>query len=206
MSHPIELRVLELLAARLCHDLISPVSAIANGVELLSDEDDGFAADALALVAESSRKAGRRLQFFRFAFGFSGGGLGGPPPHALAGEFFADTAIALEYGAAVRSLPLDTQKLACAMLACAGEALPRGGRLALALGDAGPQIDGAGEGGGFTPEAAAALALAAPVTALTTRTVGAYFAALLAEARGCRLALAARPEGFRLSAAATAGL
>ena len=38
MSRAIDLRVLELLAARLCHDLIGPVSAISNGVELLADE------------------------------------------------------------------------------------------------------------------------------------------------------------------------
>jgi len=200
MSQTIELRVLELLAARLCHDLISPVSAVANGVELLGDEDDGFAADALALVAESSRKAGRRLQFYRFAWGFSGGGLTGPPPHALAGEFFADTAIALDYGAAARSLPLDEQKLACAMLASAGEALPRGGRLSLGVGSDGPELDGAGEGGGFSPEAAAALRLATPVAALTTRTFGAYFTGLLAESLGRRLALAGRPGTFRLAA------
>src|ERR1700691_3022054 len=109
MSRPIELRVLELLAARLCHDLIGPVSAIANGVELLADDDAGFAADALALVADSSRKAGRRLQFYRFAYGFGAGGLAAPPPHVLAAEFFADTAIGLDYVATVRSLPLDEQ-------------------------------------------------------------------------------------------------
>lgn len=201
MSSTIELRVLELLAARLCHDLISPISAVANGVELLGDEEDGFAADALALVGDSSRKAGRRLQFYRFAYGFSGGGLGGPPPHALAAEFFADRTVALDYAAAARELPLDMQKLACAMLAAAGEALPRGGRLSLTLGAAGPEIDGAGPGGEFAPEAKAALALAVPAEALTTRTVGAYFAALLADRLGCRLALLARSEGFLLSTA-----
>jgi histidine phosphotransferase ChpT len=201
MHRTIELRVTELLAARLCHDLISPISAVANGVELLADDDDGFAADALALVGDSSRKAGRRLQFYRFAYGFSGGGLAGPPPHALAAEFFADSAIDLDYGEAVRALPLDVQKLACAMLACAGDALPRGGRLALTAGAAGPEIDGAGEHGGFTPEAAAALALTAPAAGLTTRTVGAYFAALLADVLGCRVALAAATGGFRLTTA-----
>jgi histidine phosphotransferase ChpT len=200
MSQPIDLRVLELLSARLCHDLISPISAIANGVELLGDEDAAFAADALALLADSSRRASRRLQFYRFAYGFSGGALTGPAPHALAAEFFADTAIALDYGAAVRDLQPDEQKLACAMLACAGEALPRGGRLALNLGAAGPEIDGAGPGGGFTSEAAAALTLAATAISLTTRTVGAYVAARLAERRGLRLLLAERPDGFHLSA------
>jgi histidine phosphotransferase ChpT len=204
MSRAIELRFVELLAARLCHDLIGPVSAIANGIELLADDDGGggeFARDAVALVGDSSRKAGRRLQFYRFAYGFGGGGLTGPAPHLLAAEFFAESATRCDYGSAVRRLPLEQQKLACAMLALAGEGLPRGGRLALGLGGAGPEIDAAGDGSGFSPEAAAALTLAAPVAALTTRTVVAYFTGLLAEAQGRRLVLGERAGGFRLSTA-----
>jgi histidine phosphotransferase ChpT len=201
MSRPIDLRVLELLAARLCHDLIGPVSAIANGIELLTDDDGDFARDALALVEDSSRKAGRRLQFYRFAWGFGGGGLTGPPPHALAADFFEDNAIACDYGAAVQALPLAEQKLACAMLAVAGEGLPRGGRLALGLGAAGPVIDAGGDGGGLSPETAAALTLAATPAALTSRTVGAYVAGLLADGLGRRLVLEDRAGGFRLFAA-----
>jgi histidine phosphotransferase ChpT len=73
MSDSIDLRVVELLAARLCHDLIGPVAAIGNGAELLADEEPDFLQDAIALVGESARKANRRLQFYRFAYGFSGG-------------------------------------------------------------------------------------------------------------------------------------
>ena len=80
-------------AARLCHDLIGPVAAIANGVELLGEDDPDFVRDAVALVGNSARKANARLQFFRFAYGFGGGGLAGPAPHQLAAEYFAETAI-----------------------------------------------------------------------------------------------------------------
>lgn len=201
MSRPIDLRVLELLAARLCHDLIGPVSAIANGVELMADDDGEFGRDALALVADSSRKGGHRLQFYRFAWGFGGGGLSGAAPHALAADFFSDAAILCDYGAAVRELPPEEQKLACAMLAAAGEGLPRGGRMSLSLAAAGPHIEAVGEGSGLSPEAAAALTLASSPAALTTRTVGAYLAGLLAEARGRRLVLEDREGGFQVSAA-----
>jgi histidine phosphotransferase ChpT len=201
MSRPIDLRVLELLAARLCHDLIGPVSAIANGVELLAEDNGDFGRDALALVAESSRRGGHRLQFYRFAWGFGGGALTGPPPHALAADFFSDTAIRCDYGTQVRQLPHAEQKLACAMLAVAGEGLPRGGRLTLSLAAVAPDIEAVGEGSGLSPEAAAALTLAAPPAALSTRTVGAYVAGLLAEARGRRLVLDEMAGGFRLSAA-----
>src|SRR5712691_824923 len=84
MIRAIDLRVVELLAARLCHDLIGPISAISNGVELLADEEPEFARDAVALVGDSARKASGRLQFYRFAYGFSGGRLAGPAPYQLA--------------------------------------------------------------------------------------------------------------------------
>ncbi len=201
MVRSIDLRVVELLAARLCHDLIGPVSAIGNGVELLAEEDDEFARDALALVGDSVRKANRRLQFYRFAYGFGGGGLTGAAPHLVAAEFFAETPIECDYGAAAQGLPPEEQKLACAMLAAAGEALPRGGRLVLGINAAGPEVDATGTGTGPSPEARAALALEAPAAALTTRTIGFYFAGLLAEARGCRLLVDDRPGGFRLASA-----
>jgi histidine phosphotransferase ChpT len=197
-TRPIDLRVVELLAARLCHDLIGPISAIGNGVELLADEDPDFVKDAVALVGESAHKASRSLQFYRFAYGFSGSGLTGPAPHLLAAELFADTAIECDYRAEARALPIDQQKLACAMLALAGEGLPRGGRLVVSAGAMGPEIEATGAGPGPLPEIRAALALATPTAELTSRTVGGYFAGLLAEALGWRLAVADQPGGFRL--------
>src|SRR5260370_23680454 len=123
MTQPIDLRVLELLAARLCHDLMGPLAAIANGVELLAEEDPDFVRDAVALVGESARKANRRLQFYRFAYGFSGGELTGPSPHQLASALFADSNITCDYREAVRALPLGWQRLPRHMLAIRGEAL-----------------------------------------------------------------------------------
>jgi histidine phosphotransferase ChpT len=202
MARTIDLRVAELLAARLCHDLIGPVSAIGNGVELLAEEDSEFVREAVALVGDSARKANRQLQFYRFVYGFSGGGLAGPAPHALAASFFSETSIECDYGAAVRAMPLDRQKLACAMLATAAEGLPRGGRLILNAGALGPEVEAAGEGRGLPPELRAALTLSLSATELTSRTVGAYFAGLLAEALGCRLVIAEQPQRFRLATAA----
>src|ERR1700730_16725962 len=88
----IDLRVLELLSARLCHELSGPIAAISNGVELLAEEDPGvgsslnpaFLHDAVALVSESARRARCRLQFYRFAYGFrSGSTIAGPAPHEI---------------------------------------------------------------------------------------------------------------------------
>ncbi len=202
MSPVIDLRVVELLHARLCHDLIGPVSAISNGAELLADEDPEFVQDAIALVGDSARKANRRLQFYRFAYGFSGGGLAGPAPHQLAAEFFADTAIECDYGADAQALSPEQQQLACAMLSVAGEGLPRGGRLVLRADGAGPRIEATGQGSGPSPELRAAMNLTTTSAQLTSRTVGGYFAGLLADALGVRLAVTDLPGGFRLAAVA----
>ena len=202
MTQQVDLRVLELLAAKLCHDLIGPVSAIANGVELLGEDDPDFVRDAVALVDESAGKANRRLQFYRFAYGFGGGGLTGPAPHQLAREFFAETAINCDYATKARDLPLQRQKLACVMLTVAADGLPRGGSLQLQFGEteAVAQVVAVGEGTGLSPEMCAALNPAAPVLDLTTRTVGAYLAGILAAGQGCRLVVSDRPGGFILAA------
>src|SRR5438477_689885 len=131
MSHSVDLRVLELLAARLCHELIGPVAAIGNGAELLADEEPDFVKDAVALVEDSARKANRRLQFYRFAYGFTGGGVTGPQPHQLIAGLFKETSISCDYAETARTLPVERQKLACNMLAVAAEPLIRGGSLVL---------------------------------------------------------------------------
>jgi len=60
---------MELLFARLCHDLIGPIAAVNNGVELVRDYGDEMQGEALALIGESATKASQLLQFYRVAFG-----------------------------------------------------------------------------------------------------------------------------------------
>lgn len=198
MSTDIDLRVIELLAARLCHDLIGPVSAVANGAELLAEEDAEFARDAIALVGDSAHKANRRLQFYRFVYGFTGVDVTGPAPHQLVADFFEDSPTSCDYGAAAQALPVEQQKLACNMLAIAAEPLARGGRLVLEVTARGPEVDATGEGSGLSAEIRAALSLDMPVAELTSRTVGAYFVGLLAERLECRIVANKRDGGFRL--------
>ena len=199
MSAPIDLRMTELLAAHLCHDLIGPIAAVANGAELLADEDAEFARDAIALVGDSARKANRRLQFYRFAYGFTGGAVTGPPPHQLAADFFEDSPISCDYTGAARALSIAQQQLACNLLAVAGDPLARGGRLILGASALGPELDAVSEAGKLSPEVGVALSLAIPVSELTARTVGAYFTGLLAAEFGCRIVVNDVPGGFRLT-------
>src|SRR3546814_20842043 len=69
----IDLRILELVCSRLCHDLVGPVGAVNNGIELLEEFDPSMADDVLPLLRNSARQAWRRLDCFRLAFGAAGG-------------------------------------------------------------------------------------------------------------------------------------
>src|SRR3954467_637470 len=63
-----------LLCSRLCHDLMSPVGALNNGIELLADEQDPDMRErCLELLADSARASANKLKFFRLAFGAAGG-------------------------------------------------------------------------------------------------------------------------------------
>jgi histidine phosphotransferase ChpT len=62
-----------LIASRICHDLISPIGAIGNGVELLTMEPGGTARPELALISASVANANARIRLFRIAFGAATG-------------------------------------------------------------------------------------------------------------------------------------
>src|ERR1700721_1439583 len=68
----IDIRVLELLSSKLCHDLVSPVSAINNGVELIEDIGGSVVEEAMKLIGDSAAHASRRLRLFRMAYGRAG--------------------------------------------------------------------------------------------------------------------------------------
>jgi histidine phosphotransferase ChpT len=69
-----DLMLLSLLCSKLCHDLVGPISAIGNGVEILEDEDDPeMRKQAIELLAHSAELAAIRLKFMRLAFGAAGG-------------------------------------------------------------------------------------------------------------------------------------
>jgi histidine phosphotransferase ChpT len=198
MAVAVDMRICELLTARLCHDLAGPIAAIGNGAELLDDEDPDFVRQAASLIGDSAGTASKRLQLFRFAYGFGAGMAAGPPPHALAIGYFAGGNVACDYPQSARELEAEWQRLGCLLLMAAAAGLPRGGRLTLAPEDGAVGVTAIGEGEGPTRESIASLTLAAPVEALTSRTVGAYFAGLFAQTLGCRLRVAAVPGGFRI--------
>jgi histidine phosphotransferase ChpT len=123
-----------LLCSRLCHDLMSPVGALNNGIELLADEQDpDMRQKCLELLEESARASANKLKFFRLAFG-AGGGFGDAvdtreAQSALEGLFGAERRIALGWMVAGDKLPKGAVKLLLNLALLAGDALVRGGRL-----------------------------------------------------------------------------
>ena len=204
MSPLLDMRILELLIARFCHDLAGPVAAVGNGAEILADSGPDFAGEAMRLVADSANAAAIRLAFYRFAFGVGGDGAAAASASDLAARFFASTAIACDYSPSARLLPPSWQKLACNLLLVGADGLPRGGTLAV-FADVRDDLvlDAVGEAAALAPELTAALSLALPVAALSPRTVPAYLAGLLAQMLGRRLIACGVAAGrFRVSAAA----
>jgi histidine phosphotransferase ChpT len=123
-----------LLCSRLCHDLLSPVGALNNGLELMADETDPEMRErCLELLNESARASANKLKFFRLAFG-AGGGFGESidtrEAHAaLEGLFNAEKKIELGWMVEGDNLSKGAVKLLLNLALIAGDALVRGGRL-----------------------------------------------------------------------------
>lgn len=123
-----------LLCSRLCHDLMSPVGALNNGIELLADEQDpAMRAQCLELLGDSARATANKLKFFRLAFG-AGGGFGelidaNEARVALQGIFGAERRIELGWMVVDEKLSKGAMKLLLNLALIAGDALVRGGRL-----------------------------------------------------------------------------
>lgn len=123
-----------LLCSRLCHDLLSPVGALNNGLELMADEQDPEMRErCLELLSESAKASANKLKFFRLAFG-AGGGFGDridtrEARMALEGLFGTDRRVELGWLVEDDELSKGAVKLLLNLALIAGDALVRGGRL-----------------------------------------------------------------------------
>lgn len=120
-----------LLVSRVCHDLVSPVGAVVNGLEVLEDERDAaMRADALKLVASSAEQAAARLQFARLAFG-AAGSAGAELDLTEVGRvvqgLMEGSKVSIAWNAAPLNWPKDWAKLVMNAALLAGDCLPRGG-------------------------------------------------------------------------------
>ena len=128
MSDALARQIAALLGSRICHDLISPIGAISNGVELLA-MSGVQAGPEVALIAESVDNANARVKFFRVAFGMASEGQ--TAPRAEMASIFAglnSARLTMDWAVTEDALR-DEAKLACLMVMCLETALPRGGAI-----------------------------------------------------------------------------
>ena len=123
-----------LLCSRLCHDLLSPVGALSNGLELLSSEDDPEMRDrCVELLEQSARISTGKLKFFRLAYGSAGGfdyQIPSEEPAALIQALAEDNGrVELNWQVQSASLPKPAVKCLLNLSHIAIDALVRGGSL-----------------------------------------------------------------------------
>lgn len=120
-----------LLVSRVCHDLVGPLGAVINGLEVLEDERDAaMRADALKLVASSAAQALARIQFMRIAFGAAGSAgaeLDLGEVGRLVGGLLDGGRVRLEWNAPQAYWAKDWAKLLMNAALLAADCLPRGG-------------------------------------------------------------------------------
>src|ERR1700748_2582290 len=201
-SIPDNLALAALLCSRVCHDLISPVGAIVNGLEVLDDnpkpEDREFALD---LIRKRAKTASARLQFCRLAFGAAvsaGAQIDLGDALNMARGHIEDGKCTIAWNLPRLLLPKNRVKLLLNMLVIAQQTIPRGGR---------PTVDAAGEGEAMAFRVTAAgLNARLPQNIVTllgsdqgpsvdAHAVQPYYTRLLAESCGLKVTLAAGGGG-----------
>ncbi len=189
-----------LLCSRVCHDLISPVGAIVNGLEVLEEsKDEETKTFAIDLIKKSARVGSAKLQFCRIAFGAAGSAtaqIDTGDAESNARGFIEDDKIKLTWKLPRLFLPKNRVKLLLNMLLIGMQAIPRGGVLTV-------EPIGEGETMGFRVSSTGLNARIPPVQELLNggaeghpidaHAIQPYYTGLLA--RECTMALAIAQEG-----------
>jgi histidine phosphotransferase ChpT len=197
-----------LLCSRVCHDLISPVGAIVNGLEVLEEEKDEATKEfALDLIKKSARTASAKLQFCRIAFGAAGSAgaqidLG--DAETIARGFLEDEKTKLAWNLPRALSPKNRVKLLLNMLVIAGQAIPRGGRISVdPVGSAesmGFKVTAVGTNAKVPPAVPALLAGEGSGEGLDAHRIQPFYAGLLARACGVKATIAMDGEAVVMTA------
>ena len=194
-----------LLCSRVCHDVISPVGAINNGLELL--DEGGADEDAMNLIRTSARNASARLQFARIAFGAAGSAgmlIDTGDAEAVASGFMKNEKPELVWIGARALLPKNRVKLLLNLLLVAHGAIPRGGKITVTLEDleTAPKFTLASSGPMLRvpPKFLELHSGAAPSEAIDAHSVQPYYTLLLAREAGMTISIHATADEIVLSA------
>ncbi|WP_374943647.1 histidine phosphotransferase family protein [Sphingomonas sp.] len=182
-----------LMCSRLCHDLLSPVGALNNGLELLADETDPAMRErCMELLADSARTSANKLKFFRLAFGAAGGFGDQVDVHearqaieALLAEGRNKT---LAWLVEAPTLPKAAVKVLLNLSLIGGDALVRGGTLSIGAEENGGQVEIVVQGEGprilLDAEIARTLTDGEGDSAVTARTAAGYMIHAIVAERG----------------------
>ena len=196
------------LAARMCHDFISPVSAIVSGLDLMDDpEAQDMREDALGLVAASGRKLARMLAFTRVAFGASASAETFDPREleALTQGVFAHLRADLDWRVEAHAVDKASARCLLNLAQLAGGALPLGGKTSVrAVSDGATTsiaVEAAGPKARLRPEVAAGLkGERLPEGLLHGQWVQAYYVSLFVREAGGRVLADAAEEKITFAA------
>ncbi len=196
MSVTAELELMALMASRICHDLISPVGAIANGIEILTEENgaDGDAemrAQAVDLIAQSAEQAARRLTYCRMAFGAAGGAgaqIDLNEARKVATELLAGGKVTLDWRLPAGGAGRNVAKVSLMLVAMGADCLARGGNLVVEGRSQGDKFEvsvrAIAERLSLNPSLAAALGGALPMAQVDAKLAPAVYAGNLARGAG----------------------
>ena len=198
-----------LLCSRLCHDMLSPVGALNNGLELLADEKDpAMRQRCLELLEQSARASASKLKFFRLAYGAAGGfgeRVPAEEPRELLQTLTADDErLALEWSVSETTMSKPAVKVLLNLAAMGLDALVRGGTLEvgaesrdgateIAVRASGPKV-------AFDDTVGRALSGETAASELSGRTAPAHMIALLAREQGGGVQYAHTPDALVLGA------
>lgn len=198
-----------LLCSRLCHDLLSPIGALNNGLELLADETDPAMRErCLELMNESARVSASKLKFFRLAFG-AAGGFGErvdmrEARTAIEGLFGETRRLTIEWAVEQGDMPKPATKVLLNLAMIAGDTLVRGGTLTIGAeeteGATEIVLHAAGDRVVLSADLRDTLTSGAPDEAITPRVAGAYLVHALATGAGGMVRVGEADDGLLFGA------
>ena len=203
-----DLELAALISSRICHDVISPVGAIANGLEMLGEEqDESMREQTMDLIRKSARQASAKLQFARLAFGAAGSAgaeIDLRDAERVARDFVQGGKHTLSWQGPPVTLPKNKVKLLLNLLALGVVALPRGGTVNVEILGEGPAVSfvvrAQGEPARLSEQVTALLAGANGMV-LDAHSIQPYYAGRVAGAAGMTVTVETRDKEVELKAA-----
>jgi histidine phosphotransferase ChpT len=201
-----------LLCSRVCHDVIGPVGAIMNGLEMLdSDQDEDMRTVAMDLIKKSAASASARLQFCRLAFGAAGSltaAIDTGDAEKVARALIANERTALRWNGQRMLVPKNAVKLLLNMCLIASSAVPRGGVITVELEGEGEDLIMRIEATGTNvrlPQVASLLLTGGSIESIDGHSIQPYYTMLLAKECETVVRVSTSPESVSLTVPARAG-